>query len=133
MPANKDPGSYGEAWDAARGLLNRARLADPGEHYPYKRADVQQLIDDDPPMGPGTPGELDGTEDRRVTVADLMTPEIADASQAYIDAQAAYLESPGDGTKQGYDVARDRLLAARLDHRTNRGGGFTVTAARRAR
>jgi hypothetical protein len=133
MPANKDPGSYGEAWTAARGLLNRGRLADPGEHYPYKRADVQQLIDDDPPMGPGTPGELDGSEDRRLGVADFMTPEIADASKDYIDAQAAYLENPAEDTKQAYDAARDVLQAARLDHRQDRGDGFTVTAARRAR
>lgn len=125
------PKTYGEASEQAAALLARARLADDNDHFPYKIDEVLDLIDTDPPMGPGIPGQVDGADDTSRTVADYITPGIAEATDAYIGAQAAYLENPSDDTRQAYDAARDRLVAARLDHRENRGEGFTVGAAAR--
>jgi hypothetical protein len=123
------PKTYGDAMAQARAVLNRTRLDDPDEHFPYKRDAVRQLLDEDPPMGPGVPGGQDGTQDRSRTVSDYITPDIADATADYIDAQAAYLADVSDENRQAYDAARDRLQAARLDHRQNRGQGFTIGAA----
>jgi hypothetical protein len=125
------PQTYGEAHEKAVRLMSQARLADPNEHFPYKIDEVLDLIDTDPPMGPGIPGQVNGADDTSRTVADYMTPGIAQASAEYVDAQAAYLESPSDTTRQAYDAARDRLVAARLDHRSNRDAGFTIGAAAR--
>lgn len=125
------PKSYGEAQGQAARLVSQARLADPLDHFPYKLDEVLALIDDDRPMGPGNPDGLPGKDDRSRTVGDYITPGIAQASSDYIDAQAAYLETPSDDTRQAYESARDELVAARLDHRENRGQGFTVGAAAR--
>lgn len=129
--ATKKPLTYGEAAEQARAQLAAARLADPGEHFPYKHDVVMALLDEDPAMGPGTPGGADGTNDRSREIADYMTRDIADASGNYIDAQAAYLADPTDANRAGYEAARDVLLAARLDHRQGRGAGFTIGAAAR--
>lgn len=112
MPAK--PRSYGEAVAKAQRDVNAARLADPDEHFPYKHDHVRALVADNPPMGP------DGPSDNRVTVADVMTVRIADASNAYIEAQAAYLTDPGPATKSALDAATDDLVAARRNHRRNR-------------
>jgi hypothetical protein len=90
------------------------RLNDPGEHYPYKHEQVTALLADNPPMGP------DGPDDDRLRAEDYTSPDIADATKAYIEAQAAYLADPGDGTRAAYDGARDRLQAARAEHRKYR-------------
>lgn len=125
------PKSYGEAQVQAARLVSQARLADPNDHYPYKIDEALALIDEDRPMGPGNPDGEPGSNDRSRTVSDYITPGIAQASDDYIGAQAAYLENPSDDTRQAYDSARDRLVAARLDHRSNRDTGFTIGAAAR--
>jgi hypothetical protein len=127
------PKTYGQAHEVALDLLANARLSDPNEHFPYKHDVVMELIDDNLPMGPGTPGGADGTSDRSREVGDYTSRAIADASRDYIDAQAAWLADRNDDTFAAYEAARDRLVAARLDHRQNRGDGFTIGgAARRA-
>jgi hypothetical protein len=127
MPAK--PKTYGAAHEAAVVMLDAARLADPDEHFPYKHDAVTALIAENPPMGPGIPDGIDGTQDTSRTVADYITSDIADASRDYIDAQAAFLSARSDDTQAAMDAARDRLVAARLDHRQNRGQGFTIGAA----
>ena len=123
--------TYSEVQADAHRAVAEARLASPDDHFPYKAAEVRALIDEDPPMGPGVPGQLDGTEDRSFEVADYITPGIAEASEAYIDAQAAYLADPSTDNRQAYDAAADRLQAARMDHRQNRGETYTIGAAAR--
>lgn len=90
------------------------RLNDPGEHFPYKHETVTALVAENPPMGP------DGPDDDRLRAEDYISPAIADATKAYIDAQAAYLSDPGDGTRAAYHGARDQLQAARAAHRKHR-------------
>lgn len=125
------PKTYGAAYEAAVQAFAAARLADPAEHFPYKHDTVIALLDEDPPMGPGVPGGVDGADDNTRAVADYMTVDIADASRDYVTAQEAYLRNMTDDTLAEYEAARDRLIAARLDHRANRGDGFTVGAAAR--
>jgi hypothetical protein len=117
--------TYGEAMEAARGLLAASRLADPLEHFPYKHDDVCALVDENPPMGP------EGADDDRFRAEDYTSRAIADATRDYIAAQAAYLEDPGDAAKAEYERTRDVLQAARLDHRSNR-RGVTVGGVMRA-
>jgi hypothetical protein len=124
--AERKPRTYGEAVEAAQKLLAQGRLADPGEHYPYKHADVTALLEENPPAGP------DGPDDDRVCVRDLMSQAIADASRDYIDAQATYVADPSEENRAAYDVARDVLIEARRRHRANRTAGPTVTAIRGA-
>lgn len=118
---------------AARQAQERAqaRLADPGEHFPYKHDVVTGMLAEGTALGPGVPGEVDGDSDSSRTIDDYMSQGIADASRDYIDAQAAWLAKPSGGNRAAYQAARDRLLAARLDHRQNREDGFTVGAAAR--
>lgn len=123
--------TYAQARDAAQASVAQAVLADPNSHFPYKREAVQRVLDDAPAMGPGVPGELDGAEDDSRSVEDYMTEGIADASEAYVSAQAAFLKDPSDDNRARYETARDRLQAARLDHRKNRGETFTIGAAAR--
>jgi hypothetical protein len=125
--------SYGDVTAAAQAQIRAARLRDPGEHFPYKRDAVEALLAEDPPMGPGITGGHEGVDDRSREVADYTSPGIAAATDDYITAQEAYLRSPSDDTKSEYDAARDRLQAARLDHRANRANTLTIGgAARRA-
>lgn len=119
--AGKDTPSYADAWDEARGLLGRARLADPGEHFPYKHDEVLALLQENPPAGPG--GEND--DSRRVS--DFMSTRIADATKAYVEAQAAYLKNAGDATLADYQEAADDLSAARRAHRRKRAGAMIVS------
>lgn len=123
--------TYAEAVEQQRQALATARLNDPAEHFPYKHDTVSALVAEDPPMGPGVPGDTDGSGDTSRTVADYMSQGIADASRDYIDAQAAYLQDPSEGNRDAYNTARDLLAAARLDHRAGRGEGFVVGAAAR--
>ncbi len=125
------PKTYAEASEQAQNLLGRARLADPDEHFPYKRDVVDAILAEDPPMGPGSPDGLEGTDDRSRSVSDYMTPDIAAASEAYVEAQAAYVADHSEANRSAYEAARDRLLAARLDHRQERGNEFTIGAAAR--
>lgn len=130
MATSKTP-TYQQAVEQGRKLIADARLADPNEHFPYKLDAVTALLDEDPPMGPGTPEGADGAADRSREVADYMSRGIAEASADYIEAQAAWLTDPSNETRAAYETARDRLLAARLDHRHGRGAGFTIGAAAR--
>jgi hypothetical protein len=128
MPAE----TYAEVVDSNRRALARARLADPAEHFPYKHAAVTAMLDDGTVMGPGIPGQLDGTEDDTRTIDDYMSPGIADASRDYVEAQAAFLEDPSDANRDAYNAARDQLQAARLDHRRGREGFVVGAVTRRA-
>jgi len=118
--------SYGEAWEEAQALLRAARLTDPGEHFPYKYEVASALIAENPPMGPN------GPDDDAVRAEDFMSQPIADATDDYIGAQAAYLADPGDGTAAAYETAKQTLQAARAAHRVNR-GGVTVVGIRARR
>jgi hypothetical protein len=118
--------TYADALDTARGLLGQARLSDPGEHFPYKHADISALIAENPPMGP------DGPDDERVRAEDFTSQEIADATKVYIDAQAEYLTDRGDATREAYEQAKRNLVEARQAHRANR-TGMVVNAVRAPR
>jgi hypothetical protein len=117
----------------ARQAQERAqfRRNDPGEHYPYKHHIVTGMLAEGTTLGPGIPDQLDGDTDSSRTIDDYMSRGIADASRDYIDAQGAWLTDPGDDTLAAYGAARDQLIAARLDHRQERGTGFTIGAAAR--
>ena len=112
MPAK--PKSFGEAHAEARAMLAQARLADPGEHYPYKASDVAALLKSNPPMGP------DGAKDGAARAEDFMSQRIAEASAAYIEAQAAVVANPTPATRSAYEAAKDDLVAARRTHRRAR-------------
>ena len=86
------PKSYADAAEQAGTLLRQGRLADPGEHFPYKRDDA---------VDAGLPAKL------------------ADATAAYVDAQQAYLEDPSEDNRDAYHAARDELVASRMDYRGN--------------
>lgn len=129
MPAK--PKTYAQAVEAARAGLAAARLADPDEHFPYKIDAVLELLDANPNMGPGTPDGPDGVDDTSRDVSDYMSREIAAASEAYVAAQEAYLRDHNPENRAAFEAARDELVAARLDHRQNRGQGFTIGAAAR--
>jgi hypothetical protein len=113
--------SYAQAVDQARQAVARARLADPDEHYPYKADAVAQLLEENPAAGPAGPDD----DSKRAT--DFMSTRVADASAAYIEAQAAYLRDPGDATLADYQEATDDLVAARRVHRRRRGGAMFVS------
>lgn len=119
----RDAQTYGDAMSRSRALLAGARLADPGEHFPYKHAEISTLIEENPPAGPM------GEDDARVRVRDFTSQQIADATRDYVDAQAAYLAGPAEDTKAAYEVARDLLVEARRRHRKGR-DGFAITAFR---
>jgi hypothetical protein len=131
------PDTYADVVAQNRQALAQAVLGDPNSHFPYKYDAVTDLVDQAGlPMGPGVPEERgqvakDGADDASRTIEDYMSQGIADASRDYIEAQAAYLESGTGESLQAYNTARDRLQAARLDHRQNRGEGFVVGAAAR--
>lgn len=131
MAGKTPPRSYAAAVEQAAALVAAACLKDPDGHFPYKHDTVIALLEENPPMGPGSPGGTDGGDDRSREAADYISVGIADATRDYVDAQAAYLL---DNTKRDeYDAARDRLQAARMDHRAKRENTFTVGgAARRA-
>jgi hypothetical protein len=92
--SSKGPASYADAIVEAQNLVRRGRLADPGEHFPYKHG---------------------------VAVLGGLHPDVADACQAFIDAQQAYLEDPGDGTRSDYQAAQERLVLARRERRIAEG------------
>ena len=106
--------TYEEAVAQARASIGAARLADPGEHYPYKIGTVERLLASNQAMGPG------GTNDNSVQAEDVMTQRIAAASKAYIDAQAAFLTTANPATHEAYEAAKDDLVAARKAHRRSR-------------
>ncbi|BAL87305.1 hypothetical protein AMIS_20850 [Actinoplanes missouriensis 431] len=102
----------------AQALIRAGRLADPDEHFPYKHEAVTALVAENPPAGPN------GDDSKRVS--DYMSQRIADASEQYIAAQAAYLGDPGDGTLAAYQAATDALISARKAHRRQRGGAMFI-------
>lgn len=108
------PADTGEALAQARDLVAQARLTDPGEHFPFKIKAARDLVAKDTPMGPA------GPKDTSVTAQDFMTERIAEASKAYVDAQAAYLANSTPSSRERYDMARDDLIAARRAHRRSR-------------
>ena len=126
---DKVPRTYGEAIVAAQAMVRAARLTDPDEHFPYKHDEVTSLVAEKPPMGPR------GPDDDSLRAEDYMSQEIADATNAYVAAQSAYLESPGDATREEYEAAKADLVFARQAHRIyrgeNQGTGF-IQRARRA-
>jgi hypothetical protein len=125
------PKTYAQAQQVAQDALAAARLADPDEHFPYKHEEALAALDADTPMGPGTPDGIDGAADTSRTIADYLTRAIVDASAAYVAAQEAYLRDRNEDTLAEYERTRDELVATRLDHRQNRGTGFTIGAAAR--
>jgi hypothetical protein len=124
--AKAAPRSYGEAIVAAQAMVRTARLADPDEHFPYKYAEVTDLVNENPPMG------LNGPDDDGFRAEDYMSQEIADATGSYVAAQAAYLESPDDATREEYEAAKHDLVFARQSHRVNRSQTGPIQRARRA-
>ncbi len=123
-----DPaGSYAAAHAESQRLLREGRLADDGEHFPYKHDEVSALIAENPPAGP------DGDDDDRLRVEDFISQAIADASAAYVEAQRVYLEDPGDGTKAAYEAAKRTLADARRAHRVNRGDQMNIVGIRARR
>lgn len=109
------PGSYGEAWAVAEAMLRAGKLADPDEHFPYKHEQVSELIAENPPAG------RRGPDDDSVRISDFISQDIADASKAYIDAQAAYLADPTRANRRRYEVEKELLVAARRTHREGLG------------
>jgi hypothetical protein len=118
-----DPGGYAAAVTDARVSIGRARLADPGEHYPYKHDVVTALVEENPPAGPAAPEDAPGGG------RDLTSQPIADATRDYVEAQAAYVAEHTEETRAAYEVARDVLVDARRRHRVDR-DGFAVVAFR---
>jgi hypothetical protein len=112
------PTSYADAVTQAQELLRQGRLADEGEHFPYKRDEMDALIAENPPMGP------DGPDDDRFRASDYTSSDIAAASERYIAAQERYLKDPGDATRGEYADARDELVEARRAHRSSRAGVY---------
>jgi hypothetical protein len=113
--------TYGELAAERVAALGRARLADPGEHFPYKREAARAAIEDDTaPAKVWVWDPRNGLVPRDRPTADFLPEAVADATEAYVTAQAAYLADPGAGTKTGYEAARDALVAARQVHRRGR-------------
>jgi hypothetical protein len=111
MPKPKDTG---DAARQARSLLSQAQLDSPDSHFPYKRAVVDELVATDPAMGP------DGASDSSVTAQDFMSARISEATEAYVDAQAAYLTDASVTNRELYESATEDLIAARRAHRRYR-------------
>ena len=105
----------------------RDRLNDPDEHFPYKHEHVCALIEENGPAGP------DGPDDDRLRVQDYISQDIADATKAYVEAQAAWLSDPGDATQELHQQAARDLVEARRAHRANRPAGPVVVGIRARR
>jgi hypothetical protein len=132
--SNRKPRSYAEGVDQARAIIAQGRLADPGEHYPYKRDEATRLLRENGPMGPGDPETgLNGADDDRVRVEDFTSQDIIDRSAALVQTQEAFLRDPGDATKADYDQAKVDLVAARQAHRAGRGSFMNVVGVRARR
>jgi hypothetical protein len=123
--------TYAQAAEQAAALLSKAALADSDSHFPYKADAVAAMIAENPPMGPGQPGSVDGAQDRSREVADYMSGGIAEATADYVAADQAYREDRSETNLDELNATTDRLVAARLDHRAQRGQGFTIGAAAR--
>lgn len=101
-----------------------ARLNDPNEHFPYKKADALAVLRDNAPAGP------EGPDDDRATARDFISEDIIEATDAYITAQAEWLKDPSETTRANYVSRAALLVEARKAHRSNRPNGSTVTAVR---
>lgn len=160
--AGSDQGGYADAVDRFRRDAGAARLADPGEHFPYKRdaaidaldhpgEDLRELARRDAREGRvGEVGErlvaAEAAHRADPDDADLeaayekardelvaaftegtqhphISPEIIEASAAYVEAQAALLADPDDtGARDIYERAKTALVDARRAHRAGRAG-----------
>ncbi len=131
------PKTYAQMVEQNQRALAQAQLADPDSHFPYKHDVVTEMVRQPGlPMGPGLPEDqgraaVGGADDETRTIEDYMSQGIADATRDYVAAQAAYFEDGGGETYDKYSAARDRLQAARLDHRENRGNAIVIGAAAR--
>jgi hypothetical protein len=120
------PKTYGDAVAKARDMVAAARVADPGEHFPYHRGAVEALLDANEPM----PVDDAGDDDR--TVHDYTSQAIVEASERTVDAQEAYLTDATETNRTAYYDAQDALVAARREHRAHRTGTYVGARARRA-
>lgn len=102
----------------------RARLNDPGEHFPYKEEAARAALAENAPAGP------EGPDDDRATVADYISEDIITASKALVDAQSQWLASPTEESQRILSAAEAELVQARRAHRTNRGSVPNVVAVR---
>lgn len=101
--------------------MTHPRLDDPDDHFPYKAEVVADLIEQDPPAGPR------GPDDDSLTARDYISPAIADASEAYVAAQARHLDEQTEESRAAYNTAMETLVAARQRHRANRPDTVTIT------
>jgi multidrug efflux pump subunit AcrA (membrane-fusion protein) len=97
MTRENGPGGYADAVAEAQQSIREARLADPDEHFPYNREAAER-------------GNPDGV---RVLAG------VAAATERYVRAQQAYLENPGDATRDDYRATAEALVSARNEHRSN--------------
>lgn len=104
---------YGDVQAKARKMVAQARLADPDDHFPFKTSDAKAALKRKG-MGP----DADARDD--VTGADYTSTRIIEATEAYIAAQAAFLDTPSRANRSAYNAATDDLIAARRTHRRNR-------------
>lgn len=105
-----------------------ARLDDPDEHFPYKREHIDALIQENPPAGPA------GPDDDSTRLRDYISPAIAEASDLFVQAQAAHLIDQSPESRAAYKAAAETLDEARARHRAYRrpGAGVTVVGIRGA-
>lgn len=117
MASSSGPRSYADALGEvtkAKIAANRARLKDPGEHFPYKADAARQALETPP-----DPDTSNHPEHWYISTA------IIDASAVYVEAQAAWLKAGSssdrdDDTRRAYDDAAARLVEARRVHRRGR-------------
>jgi hypothetical protein len=94
------------------------QLADPDGHFPYK-SDAARTALETPPE----PGTNNHPEHWYASVG------IIDATEAYVDAQKAYLEHPDDtGAQEAYRRAGGALVKARQMHRQGRAAAPVAVA-----
>lgn len=91
-----------------------AALSDPDGHFPYKARTVAALVEENPALGPA------GPDDVRASAEDFTSAWIAEASEAYIEAQAAHLRDATPENAARYRSAAETLVSARRAHRANR-------------
>ncbi len=111
--SSKQP-TTGEAITAARRSIAAARLADPGEHFPYKRREAARALSDADLMGPA------GPDDDSVDAGDFTSERIILATDAYVAAQADYLADDTEANRERVKATADDLVAARRAHRRTR-------------
>lgn len=86
-------------------------ILDPDGHFPYKAEAARTAL--------ATPPDPDSNNHPETWYT---SEPIIDASEVYVQAQAAYLAEPTDGTRAAMDTAAQALVAARQEHRAGRDG-----------